>query len=50
MNKIEINRLTTGYPGRRGFIEIEKDLTATLRGGNIPFYFCLMKYKIIIKK
>ena len=39
MNKIEINRLTTGYPGRRGFIEIEKDLTATLRGGE---FTCLL--------
>lgn len=39
MNKIEINRLTTGYPGRRGFIEIEKDLTATLGGGE---FTCLL--------
>lgn len=39
MNSIEINDLTTGYTTRKGFIEIEKRLTATLSAGELT---CLL--------
>lgn len=39
METIEIRNLTTGYPTRRGFVEIGKNLTATLRSGELT---CLL--------
>lgn len=39
MEKIEIRDLTTGYPTRKGFVEIEKQLTATLNSGELT---CLL--------